>query len=71
MITRKARKALRASRNHAATLSKDPYYQGDTARHAGLTESANPYDLGTNDSVDWLAGYREAMHYTTTTNPTE
>lgn len=61
MISRTARKALRKKRQQRGnSLADDPYYLGDTARHNGLAETDNPFPEGSEDSNDWLTGYREA-----------
>ncbi len=63
MLSRAARKALRAkraSRNTASVLRADPYYLGDEAWHFGAPESANPFKAGTDEAAEWAKGWREA-----------
>jgi len=63
MISRSARKALRAkraSRNTAHVLRADPYYLGDEAWHFGAPEKANPFTTGTEENADWSKGWRDA-----------
>jgi ribosome modulation factor len=58
-FTRATRKALRQTRSSKVTVV-DPWLIGDTAKHDGKSESDNPYPIDTEDSIDWLKGYREA-----------
>lgn len=59
-FSRAALKARRASRDAIRALRVDPYYLGDEAWHYGAPEKANPFTEGTEESSDWLKGWRDA-----------
>ena len=37
-----------------------PYAEGEAAFKAGKDESANPYEEGTDDALDWADGWDDA-----------
>ena len=43
----------------SAQKSMEPYDWGVKAALHGMSEDCNPYRPGTNDYVDWLAGFKD------------
>ena len=57
MFTRKARKALRKSRQGKQSEYIELLRQGERARITNLGVLDNPYQPGTEESEIWLEGY--------------
>jgi hypothetical protein len=39
-------------------MDKDIFKEGRQAYHSGMTKRDNPYDMGTEDAVDWQKGFK-------------
>lgn len=40
-----------------APMADSPYDEGKTAKAAGKPDAENPYEVGSQESLDWLEGY--------------
>lgn len=40
-----------------AAMSKEIFEEGRAAKAAGKPDTANPYESGSQESLDWLEGY--------------